>query len=199
MSTIGWLFILIAVFTIRQSFKGRAGELPEDLSDIFLALARGDTDALGEVFTRKGEGLDFAGDDKYLDPGILSTHVKGQDDAGIAAAAIKRGNAAKGYRWTATGPDYYDCSGLMWRACQDVKLYTGARFTTFNAESATKFSRVTTPAKGDLVVWPTHHMGVVTGDDQFYSARSVRSGIGFTTISGFRKDNPIYLRPGVKK
>lgn len=203
MSTIGWLLILAAVFLIRGAAKGRAMELKDDIPDAFLALLRGDTDALGEVLSRSGDGLtpEQANLEGYKEAGsgvggIISDVASSYS---ISAAAIKRGKAAKGYKWTATGPTYYDCSGLMWRACQDTGAYKGPRFTTFNVGSLSAFTKVSNPAVNDLVVWPTHHMGVVTGPDQFYSARSVRSGIGYSPIGTFRKgDKPIYLR-AIKK
>lgn len=197
MSTLAWLFILAAVILIRAAAKGRALDLPQDMSDTFSALVRGDSDALGEVFSRTGDALTASETDvsKYE-----ATAVQGMGDipatSGIAAAAIKRGTAARGYRWTATGPDYYDCSGLMWRACQDANVYNGPRFTTFTFGGIKGFTKVSKPELGDVVVWPTHHMGVVTGNDQYYSARSVKSGIGYSKISGYGGTHYFYRPNG---
>jgi cell wall-associated NlpC family hydrolase len=204
MSTIGWVLIIAAIFVIRAAAKGRALNLKDDISDGFLALVTVDPDALGEVLSRSGDGLtaDQADLTAYRDAGIAvaETATGIASSFSISSAAIKRGKAAKGYKWTRTGPDYYDCSGLMWRACQDVGAYNGPRFVTANVASLKAFKRVTEPAVNDLVVWIGHHMGVVTGPDQFYSARSIKSGIGYAAIKGFRKDAPIYLRAvGTKK
>jgi hypothetical protein len=121
----------------------------------------------------------------------------------LAFAAVELGTAAKGYVFGAAGPKYYDCSGLMYRAAQKVG-YKGPRFFTSTVRGMPGFHPViSTPAGvsgpsqvtiGDVVLWPGHHMGVVTGNNKFYSARNPRSGIGETSISGFRKENPIYLR-----
>jgi hypothetical protein len=199
-STIGYLLILVAVFVISAALNGRVTHLQEDVSDAFLAIVRGDTDQLGEVLTRKGDDIsaDVADQVPYQNAGAsvgdLGSYVGNK--LSIAAAALKRGSAAKGYRWTATGPDYYDCSGLMWRACQDVGAYDGPRFTTSTIGALSAFKKVSDPTVNDLVVWPTHHMGVVTGNGQFYSARSVKSGIGYAKIDGFRKGStPVYYRP----
>jgi cell wall-associated NlpC family hydrolase len=200
-STIAWLLILAGVLIMRSAIKGRAAYLPTDISDAFLALIQGDSEELSSVLARSGDGLDSEQTDTTAyesGMGDAANPPRGIGSGGggtdIGAAAVKRGAAAKGYRWTATGPDYYDCSGLMWRACQDAGVYKGARFTTFNVGSLKAFTRVTDPANDDLVVWPTHHMGVVTGPDTYYSARSVKSGIGYSKISAFSKGKPIYLR-----
>lgn len=187
MNTLAWVFILLGALVMSAVSRGRVLNLSEDLSDAFLAIVSADTDALGEVLARKGDTNEASGN-IILENGMMADKgVKGD----ISAAAIKRGTAAKGYRWTATGPDYYDCSGLMWRACQDAGAYTGPRFTTRTfALMAKSFARVSNPQPDDIVVWTeavgTGHMGVVTGPNKFYSARSVKSGIGTSNIEGFQ-------------
>lgn len=124
----------------------------------------------------------------------------------LLAEAEKLGKAAHGYRFGSEGADgYYDCSGLVWKAATVLGLYKGARFTTWTITedhaTAAQFRRVATPAVGDIVVWSENaahgHMGVVSGPDQFYSARSVASGIGFGKISTMHAYpvKPFYLRP----
>lgn len=228
MNTIGWLLLLAGILVARQVSKGRVMNLSEDIGDAFIAVASGDTDGLGEVLGRTGEtakptAADLAvytltegvttgltGAMTSVASGIGDSFQQLSDGVGnIALASIMLGQKAKGYRWAATGPDYYDCSGLMWRACQAVG-FTGPRFSTATVRMRKEFKKVSAPGTqgpgvttasiNDLVLWPagsggvTGHMGVVTGNDKFYSARSPRSGIGETTISGFRKTNPIYLR-----
>ena len=206
MNTIGWLFILLGIIVARQVSKGRVMNLPEDLGDAFIAFASGDSDALGGVLARSGDSATPTA--SVVDD---STQVVGTGGtaSGLAAAAQLLGSKAKGYRWAATGPSYYDCSGLMWRASQAVG-YRGPRFTTASILGQKEFKRISAPGTqgpgvtaavvNDLVLWPagsggvTGHMGVMTGPDKFYSARSVRSGIGEATISGFRKTRPMYVR-----
>jgi len=195
MSTIGWFLILAAILIFRQVAKGRVLNTMEDLSDAFLAIARGDTQALAGVASREGE---------YNRPSAADIELGMAPAEGIASgnllnAAVSLGTAAKGYRWAATGPNYYDCSGLVYRAAQKVG-YKGSRFTTADIKSKDGFSSVDTPKIGDIVLWQagrggvTGHMGIVSGDDMFYSARSVRSGIGYSKISTFRSATPEYLR-----
>lgn len=219
MSTIGWLFILVAGLVIRQVSRGRVSNITQDLSDAFIAFASGDTDALGAVLARTGNENSFEDVAKAI--GAMSaqaavgtsvasgTVIQGIGNAwsglsnaisgSISLAAITLGQKAKGYRWAASGPDYYDCSGLMWRAVQAIG-YTGGRFSTGDIPHLSAFKRVSTPTLDDIVLWPagsggvTGHMGVIVGTDQFYSARSPRSGIGVSPVSSFRKTTPEYYR-----
>lgn len=206
MNTIGWLFIFAGIIIVRQVAKGRVMNLPEDLGDAFIAFASGDTDALGGVLARSGDSATPTASAVDNSTQVVGT---GGTASGLAAAAQLLGSKAKGYRWASTGPTYYDCSGLMWKACQAVG-YRGPRFTTATVLMQREFKRISAPGTqgpgvtaavvNDMVLWPagsggvTGHMGVITGPDKFYSARSVRSGIGEATISGFRKTRPIYVR-----
>jgi cell wall-associated NlpC family hydrolase len=199
MSTIGWLFILAAVIIGRQVAAGRVLNTKEDLSDAFLAIVRGDSAGLTEVFSRTGDAAtaSVASDEGAdLGPGTLA---KVPANHSVVEAAVQLGAKAKGYRWASAGPDYYDCSGLMYRACQRVG-YKGPRFTTATVLGQKGMTKVAAGVIGDMVLWPagsggvTGHIGVMTAADEFYSARSVASGIGFSKISTFRNAKPVYVR-----
>jgi len=202
MNVLAILFVLIGIMVMDLARRGRITHIGDDLPDAFLAFIRQDTDAFGEVISRKGDDL-TASETAWQNLGSstmdtltdVANKAKSGTATGLAAEAIKLGTAAKGYRWTATGPEWFDCSGLVWRACKNLGIYTGPRFTTYTVGALPVFERVKDPAVNDLVVWPTHHMGVVTGKDQYYSAKSRRSGIGYAKISTWSKQNPIYLRP----
>jgi len=193
MSTIGWFLILAAILMLRQVSKGRVMNTGEDLADAFLAIVQGDSQALAGIVTRDGD---------YNKPDVAAEGLapaKAISGSQLLNAAVSLGSKAKGYRWTATGPDYYDCSGLVWKACKMLG-YGGPRFTTADVKMRKGFYPVTEPTTGDIVLWTagrggaTGHMGIVSGTDQFYSARSVRSGIGYSPISTFRNVKPEYLR-----
>jgi len=215
-NTIAWLLILTAVIIMYRVAKGRALYLPEDLSDAFQAIIRGDYDSLAAALSRTGEsnqisigevaGEGLAGALQSDAAGRLSAAQKNLN-SNIAYWAYQLGRAAKGYRFGAAGPTYYDCSGLMYRACQKVG-YTGPRFFTATVAASPGMHRLASTgmgisqvSPGDLVVWPGHHMGVVVGQNRFYSALNPKAGIAERPIEGFRKgENPIYLRftPGGK-
>lgn len=197
MNTLAWVLILGAFIILNAALKGRVGNLKEDMGDAFLALVNGDSTAFADVFKRDGDGnvptFTSANTDttsEEIPEGFIGP-VSKQD---LLVAAVRLGTAAKGYRFTATGPDYYDCSGLVWKAAKATGLYNGPRFTTYTIGAVKAFKKVTDPKVGDVVVWPTRHMGVVSGDDKFYSARSVKSGIGESKISTFRGTTPVYYR-----
>jgi cell wall-associated NlpC family hydrolase len=208
MNTVAWVLILVGMLTLRQVSRGRTLQIGEDLSDALLALVRGDTTDLTAVLARTGTGN--APTTAIGDPSVAKDATPAASrPKGLAAAVVARGEKAKGYRWAATGPDYYDCSGLVWRGLQDIG-YTGTRFSTATIRSRDHFKVISSPAMqgpaltnagpGDIVLWPpgsggvTGHMGVMTAPNRFYSARSVRSGIGESAITGFRKTTPIFLR-----
>lgn len=204
MSTAGYFLIFVSLLLIRQVFKGRVMNLGEDLSDAFIAFTTGDSGKLSEILARTGDSNTPNTSDADLTPVDRSPSP---DTLGVAAAALRRGKAAKGYRFTATGPDYYDCSGLMWRACQD-NGFTGVRFTTATIGLAKQLKRISPPATqgpgltaagiNDIVVWPGHHMGVITAPGKFYSARNPQSGISEASIEGFRSGPRTYYRLVVK-
>lgn len=223
MTTIAWLLILIGAVVVRQVNKGRASNLGEDLTDLFTAGVSGDTKTFTAVLARTGDAnTPTVVDDAIANTvsgttsaigTITDTTAKGISDAltklgqtassSLALAAVVRGERAKGYKWAATGPDYYDCSGLIWRACQDIG-YKGVRFATADVQLRKGFTKIAAPGTqgpgiksatvSDIVLWPGHHMGVIVGNNQFYSARSVKSGIGVSSITGFRDSTPIFLR-----
>lgn len=222
MSTIAWMLILAGVVVARQVSKGRVANLAQDLGDAFIATVSGDTAALTAVLKRTGESTTpTAAEDAISNltagvtgaitaagSSIATGAASGLIPAKIMTAMIARGEKAKGYRFGATGPDYYDCSGIVWRAFQDGAAYKGPRFTTGSFQGIKEVRRIaapnaigpglTTATTGDYVVWNGGagggHMGIITGPGKFYSAMSEESGIGVSSINGFRPDAPYYYR-----
>lgn len=207
MDTLAWLFILAGIILIRQVSKGRVMNLGQDLSDAFLAIASGDNAGLQSVISRTGDSTTDVDGTTTLtkygagNPANAAGANVPASNTTILRSAVELGQAAKGYRFAATGPDYYDCSGLMWRACQKAG-FKGGRFTTYTLKGNKAFTQISDPKLGvsqvmlgDIVLWPTHHMGVVSGNGRFYSARSVKSGISEANIENFGGfGTPIYMR-----
>ena len=104
----------------------------------------------------------------------------------FVATARQLGNG-RAYILNTTGPNAYDCSGLVYRTLVNLGLYSGQRFSTRNfiALSSHIAFPVSSPAVGDIVLWVAAHMGIVTGPDRFYSAYSPARGILDTSISQF--------------
>jgi len=113
----------------------------------------------------------------------------------FVATARKLGAAGNVYVLGATGPNSYDCSGLIYRTLVNLGIYNGQRFSTRNfiALSSHIASPVSSPAVGDIVLWVAAHIGIVTGPDTFYSAYSPARGILDTSISRF-PGTPRYYR-----
>ncbi|KAA2263858.1 NlpC/P60 family protein [Solihabitans fulvus] len=96
-----------------------------------------------------------------------------------AATAIKfaQGQLGKPYLWGGTGPDAYDCSGLM------VKAYAAAgviipRVANDQYMRGTAYLPVRQAQAGDLLFWATdptdpvtiHHVAMYLGNDQYLQA-----------------------------
>lgn len=187
MTAAGYVLIIAAVLIARQVIVGRTEHMATDIRDLFVGLLSRDTDAIGEVSKRRGEnvassGLGSPDDATSSNPGVSSYYGNS-----FSRKVIQLGSSARGYVLGAEGPDYYDCSGIIWRAMVDMGIYKGPRFTTstFARSVGPKVgSRVDTPQPGDIVLWEGKHMGVVVGDDEMYSARSTSKGIGVSSIAG---------------
>lgn len=194
MNTVGWLLILFAGLLIDAVRRGRADDLPEDIRDSFVALVTLDGPLLRDVSGRKGEALTPV----EVTPDDATAPATNNSGSALLAEAQKLGSAAKGYKLSYTGPDYYDCSGLVWRAMRNIGVYKGSRFTvrSFTSAMGTSISETSSPAVGDIVVWVNRvpaHMGIVSGNGRFYSARSTKSGIGELAISDL-SGSPRYYR-----
>jgi NlpC/P60 family len=193
MSTIGWILILAAGLMMRQVAKGRAQNSMEDLSDAFLSIVSGDTQELGSVLSRTGDYNQPT--PAVVEQGMApASAITGN---ALVATAVQLGSAASGYRWAKAGPKYYDCSGLMF-ATVKKHGYTGFRFFTSDLPNAPGMYPIEKPEVGDIVLWRRNgkgHTGIVTGPNKYYSARSVKSGIGYSTISSLTgKGEPRYYR-----
>ena len=119
-----------------------------------------------------------------------------------ASTSIRLDNAIKArygipYRYGSTGPNTYDCSGLVWAAFQEA----GIEFTRASARSLWSQS---TPVEGDerfkfgtlVFLNGLGHMGIVADENGFYHASSSKGityspfkGYWSSRIVGFRKLN----------
>ena len=179
MSAMGYAFVVIGGLLLRQVMVGRATDIPTDIRDLSLGFLNGDMGTVQEVFTRRGSNVPGASVSVVASPLAPGTP--------LITAVQTLGNAAKGYRLGSTGPDYYDCSGLIWAAMKQTGIYTGARFTTRTfSQLANKngWEKVAAPTAGDIILWPGEHMGIALGNNGMYSARSTSKGIGVSSVSG---------------
>lgn len=201
MDTVGWVFILIAAFLARGVAKGRGIASFTDVGDAFLAAVEFDPDKLKAVWERTGDGNSS---DTTAANATTANAVNGNNvGAGDLLAEMHvLGASAKGYKWSKTGPTYYDCSGMVYAALKALKMYDGPRFTTSTFPAVAGkigYSKVSgTPQPSDIIHW-SGHMGVVSDSTHFYGAQSTKTGIRTDTISaldGERGSHTLYRLGG---
>jgi cell wall-associated NlpC family hydrolase len=123
-----------------------------------------------------------------------------------AAAAIKfaLGELGKPYVWGATGPDAYDCSGLMLRAYQAAGI-------TLDRVSADQYKDgamlpVRDAQPGDLLFWAydpsnpatIHHVAMYLGNGQIVEAQQTGVPVHVRAVSFTESELvPQAVRPGV--
>lgn len=208
LETVGIGLVLGGSLILRQIAVGRGQTVGPDLKDLATALFTGNMEGVREVTARRGQNLPDTTPSEGEDVSLGGKAVGGPIGGAIVANStlateMHRLAAAAGnrYVWGATGPNAYDCSGLVWRACVNLGLYHGGRFTTMTFPSiAPQFCiRDTKQTVGDIVVWPTRpgHMGVVVGKDTMYSALNHTIGIVTSPISATHGEPPQYwgLKP----
>lgn len=200
MNTVGWLLLLAGALLVRQVATGRSANIREDFRDFFVALVRGDSAAIQQIGTRRGVSLPTIAPASTPESAAVSggTPSGGSRQGGSVLAEMKRLAAQANYRYVfgATGPGSYDCSGLVWRAMKNLSIYTGVRFTTstYRLVFPKIATQVSSPQVGDICIWPTHHMGCVSGPDRMFSAENSRVGIREDSIASFRPEPPEYWR-----
>lgn len=114
------------------------------------------------------------------------------------------------YRWGATGPDRFDCSGFVW------SIYQASGINFERASARTLFARLVAPPEGEQYKFGTlvffsglRHVGVVADANGFYHA-SRHHGVIYSKfddywtkrIDGFRRvplTTPISESPAVAK
>lgn len=197
MDTLAILFVGAGALLLRQVFVGRVSETAGDIRDFANAVLQGDMSTAQEVFSRRGSNVSV----DTSSGGTVATTTGDVSTDALVNEMVKLGTAAKGYsQANRTGPDYYDCSGLVWKALSNLGIYDGSPFWTGSFETVAKTfaTRVDTPTAGDIVVWPYHHMGVMTSATQMYAARSshLSPQIGYDPVSAIssKYGSPHYWR-----
>lgn len=116
----------------------------------------------------------------------------------LLSAVIKYGKGHK-YVWGATGPDVFDCSGLVQYALKKL----GVSFPHYSGDQFKASKAVSNPQSGDLVFYGnggSEHVGVYGGGGRFWSAQSpsAHPNIGWGPVHGFGEKFAGYRRvPGL--
>lgn len=115
---------------------------------------------------------------------------------GLLKAAEKYGEGHK-YVWGATGPDTFDCSGLV---MYTLKHAYGINYPHFSGSqyNMTRHISKGEAHMGDLVFWGSggsDHIGIYAGDNKYFSAESPSQGIHMNTLdSVVGKGRPLFGR-----
>lgn len=115
------------------------------------------------------------------------------DGTGSAVVAAARKYLGRPYRWGATGPEAFDCSGLVWRALNEAGIKHN-RLTSYGYRSwrnAYDIPRAQASA-GDLVCY-TGHIGICIGDGRMIHAPNVRTVVKESAIYN-GQGGPIFRR-----
>ena len=115
---------------------------------------------------------------------------------GLLKAAEKYGEGHK-YVWGATGPDTFDCSGLV---MYTLKHAYGINYPHFSGSqyNMTRHISKGEAHMGDLVFWGaggSDHVGIYAGGNKYFSAESPSQGIHMNTLdSVVGKGRPLFGR-----
>ncbi|WP_353726275.1 NlpC/P60 family protein [Lactiplantibacillus plantarum] len=97
--------------------------------------------------------------------------------------AMEKYGATNKYVYGAEGPNAFDCSGLVEYTLKKL----GISFPRTSGEQYKASKYVSNPKPGDLVFFGpggSDHVGVYTGNGEFYSAENEHSGMGISKVHG---------------
>ena len=133
--------------------------------------------------------------------GVINKQIDSDDGGSINAtgllkAAEKYGEGHK-YVWGATGPNTFDCSGLVMYTLKhaygiDYPHFSGSQY------NMTRHISKGEAHMGDLVFWGaggSDHVGIYAGGNRYFSAQSPAQGIHMNTLdSVVGKGRPLFGR-----
>lgn len=114
--------------------------------------------------------------------GVSDSLDSGASSSTLVNAMMKYGATNK-YVLGAEGPSAFDCSGLVEYTLKKL----GIDFPRTSGEQYRATKHVSDPKPGDLVFFGpggSEHVGVYTGNGEFYSAENERDGMGISKVHG---------------
>lgn len=119
-----------------------------------------------------------------------STQSSSTAQAVVNAAKSQIG---KPYVWGATGPNAYDCSGLVQYAYSQAGKNIGR--TTYQQAGAGQHVSVSQAQAGDILMWGDYHDAIYVGNNQYVHAPQPGQNVTQATISSyFMPDYAIRVR-----
>ncbi|UWF43926.1 NlpC/P60 family protein [Lactiplantibacillus plantarum] len=140
------------------------------------------------VMSNIGHGL-FNGVEKQAKTwwSTLWNGVSDSLDSGASSStlvnAMEKYGATNKYVYGAEGPSAFDCSGLVEYTLKKL----GISFPRTSGEQYRASKHVSNPKPGDLVFFGpggSDHVGVYTGNGEFYSAENEKDGMGISKVHG---------------
>ncbi|ASZ32878.1 peptidase M23 [Lactiplantibacillus plantarum] len=140
------------------------------------------------VMSNIGKGL-FNGVEKQAKTwwSTLWGGVSDSLDSGASSStlvnAMEKYGATNKYVYGAEGPSAFDCSGLVEYTLKKL----GISFPRTSGEQYRASKHVSNPKPGDLVFFGpggSDHVGVYTGNGEFYSAENEKDGMGISKVHG---------------
>ncbi|MBT1143270.1 C40 family peptidase [Lactiplantibacillus argentoratensis] len=140
------------------------------------------------VMSKIGHGL-FNGVEKQAKTwwSTLWGGVSDSLDSGASSStlvnAMEKYGATNKYVYGAEGPSAFDCSGLVEYTLKKL----GISFPRTSGEQYRASKHVSNPKPGDLVFFGpggSSHVGVYTGNGEFYSAENEKDGMGISKVHG---------------
>lgn len=105
-----------------------------------------------------------------------------------AVIALARSEAGKRYVWGATGPNSFDCSGLVQYVYKKAAGISLPR-TTYSQVNAGKAVSLKNLQPGDLLFWGStrapYHVGIYLGNGQYIHAATPSQGVIIQTVSSY--------------
>ncbi|WDQ20431.1 NlpC/P60 family protein [Lactiplantibacillus plantarum] len=115
--------------------------------------------------------------------GGVSDSIDGGSSSSSLVNAMEKYGATNKYVWGAAGPSAFDCSGLVEYTLKKM----GISFPRTSGEQYKASKHVSNPKPGDLVFFGpggSEHVGVYTGNGEFYSAENEKDGMGISKVHG---------------
>ncbi|MCT3236410.1 NlpC/P60 family protein [Lactiplantibacillus plantarum] len=115
--------------------------------------------------------------------GGVSDSIDGGSSSSSLVNAMEKYGATNKYVWGAAGPSAFDCSGLVEYTLKKM----GISFPRTSGEQYKASKHVSNPKPGDLVFFGpggSEHIGVYTGNGEFYSAENEKDGMGISKVHG---------------
>lgn len=133
--------------------------------------------------------------------GVINKQIDSDDGGSINATGLLKAAERYGeghrYVWGATGPNTFDCSGLV---MYTLKKAYGINYPHFSGSqyNMTRHISKAQAHMGDLVFWGaggSDHVGIYAGGNKYFSAESPSQGIHMNTLdSVVGKGRPLFGR-----